>query len=114
VKAVMLAMLMSVTDGDTIKVNINHLPQLFGHNLPVRLAHINTPELRGCDPARAAAAKKFVTDTIPVGNYVNLTNCKRGSFFRVVCDVTYRGKNISQELLKHGLADPYGAKKRCP
>ena len=55
-----------VIDGDTIEVRIDIG---FGATFKtrVRLARINTPELRGEDAARGQAAKKRVQELLPVG-----------------------------------------------
>lgn len=99
-------------DGDTIEVKIDGVHSLFT-KIKIRLQGINTPELKSkkrIDKIRAYKAKRF-TDGILRNNKVTLRNCKQGTFFRIVCDVCYGGKNLSNELLKSKLAIWYKNKK---
>ena len=105
-----LVMFLYAIDGDTIKVNIPYVHALIGQSMPIRLADVDTPELRGCEPEKAIQARDFVTNELMFASKVTLMNCKRGSFFRLVCSVDYDGLDLGTQLLERGLAKPYGQK----
>lgn len=97
-------------DGDTIYVNISNIPPLFGDGIPVRLAGIDTPEIRGkCarEKKLAQKAKNFVVNILANAKQINLINVDRGKYFRIIADVQVDGVSISQALLDNNLAYPY-------
>ena len=105
----------SVIDGDTIKVNIESIHPLLGKRIPVRLAGIDTPEISSTDPhikALALKARAFAGNAIKNGNRILLTNLRRDKYFRILADLTIDGISLSEMLLDAGLARPYhGGKK---
>ena len=108
--------LASVYDGDTFRINLKCSNPLFCQNLPVRVNGIDTAELKTkntCEKDAALKAKAFTTTFLKSGK-IKLTNCKRGKYFRLVCDVEVNGRNLADELIKKGLAYPYdgGTKKK--
>ena len=101
--------------GDTIKVNIKDIPELFGQKISVRVKGIDTAEIRSknkCEKFQAQAAKKIVYMQLSNAKKINLKNCVRGKYFRIVCDVLHDDKNLATELLNKNLAIKYqGGKK---
>lgn len=109
-----------VIDGDTIVVDVNAWPELFGKAVKVRLRGVDTPELRGkCPKEKALAykAKEFVYNKVGSEVRVILTNLSRGTFFRVVADVEVGGVDLGSALIRAGLAREYiyseGRKSWC-
>ena len=108
----------SVYDGDTIKVNANVWPGLTWRG-SIRVRGVDTPEIRGkCEDekARARAAKEFVQSTIaqfPLSDkaywVVTLHNVKLGKFAgRVVADVELPdGTDLAALLIETGHARTY-------
>lgn len=97
-------------DGDTLTVNIPGVPDIFGEAMHVRVAGIDTPEMRGkCDKERqmAEAAKEEVYIIVRDYPQVTLHNMKRGKYFRVVADVETSKGDLATILLDKGLAVPY-------
>lgn len=97
-------------DGDTITVTIPSWPKLIGCEIGVRIAGIDTPELRGSSgdtKEMALKAKKMVTDLCVKANSLFLRNIGRGKYFRIVADVYADNINISNALLDAKLAMPY-------
>jgi len=97
-------------DGDTITVTIPSWPKLVGYEIGVRIAGIDTPELRGSSgetKEKALKAKKMVTDLCTSAELLFLRNITRGKYFRIVADVYADGINISNALLDAKLAIPY-------
>ncbi|CAK4114281.1 unnamed protein product [Aphanomyces euteiches] len=111
----------AVSDGDTFRVR--HVPFFRGagsydgkmtdHTLQIRLAGIDTPELphfgRECQPY-AREAKAWLESAIK-GATVTIQLLRRDQYGRAVCMVTQGTwpftKNLSDELLKVGLAKVY-------
>ena len=105
-----------VIDGDTIVISIPNVPEVFGKKISVRIAGIDTPELRANCPYEkglANRAKERVEGIIMKGRVVSLSNTKRDKYFRLLADVLVDGENVAAALVNEGLAVTYsGGKKR--
>ena len=113
--------LLSVTyvnnfDGDTITVNLpNSIPDVFGHEIPVRIRHIDTPEITGngkCEKEAAQKAKAVVSSLLKNAKRIDLEDVGRDKYFRLLCSVNITTQEdkiiiLSQYLLEHGYAVPY-------
>lgn len=106
----------SVYDGDTFKVSIAQWPAIVGDRINVRVAGVDTPELRGhCDREKQLArkAKAHTVAFLRSGGNVELHNVQRGKYFRIVADVYVNGESLSESLIMAGLGYSYkGGKKR--
>lgn len=99
-------------DGDTITVNIPSWPDIVGKEIDIRVAGIDTPEMKGKGNKKKAIAAKTMVASLCHGRRVILKNVRRGKYFRLVADVYASGKNVGLELIRAGLAKPYaGATK---
>lgn len=103
-------------DGDTITVSIKNIIPLFGEKIPVRVAGIDTAEIRGktdCERKAAIMARDEVARLLKSAKVINLQNPKRDKYFRIVADVEIDGESLSAFLLNKGLAVSYdgGTKK---
>ena len=107
--------IIKVIDGDTIKVNIEHIHPLIGESISVRLAGIDTPEIHSRDPAlreRAQQAKAFTEEALKNADRILLKNMRRGKYFRILAEVHIDGINLTDKLLEAGHGVPYfGGKK---
>lgn len=104
--AILFATIVRVVDGDTIVVNLPCDIDVLCSNVPVRIEHIDTPELRGkCDNEKALAkqAKTLVTEMLPKGTTITIAHPKRDKFYRLLADVP----RVSKALIDNGLARPY-------
>ena len=100
----------SIYDGDTFRANIKGLHSLIGERIGIRVAGIDTPEMRGKCKAEKALAKKAKQQTVSIlraAKTIELRNVKRGKYFRIVADVYADDKNLTAELIKRGLGVPY-------
>lgn len=101
----------SVYDGDTIRVDIDGWPTIIGGDIPIRLAGIDTPELRGADCADEKllgyTARNRLTDLLLGAEHIELRNLGRDPFFRVLAQVWVDGQSASQILRQEGLAHEY-------
>ena len=102
-------------DGDTIRVNIANVHNLLGSNISIRIADIDTPEMKSdnlCERKLAIAARNFTEVNLSTAKRIDLTNCKRGKYFRLVCNVIYDGHNLATKLLDKRLAVKYNGKTK--
>ena len=109
------AKVVKVYDGDSITVAARHgrrgPPTLF----KVRLAGIDSPEMRGGSAAEkeaAVLARDYLAGLILEKN-VTLSNLQKEKYGRVLANVSYRGSDMSAALVAHGHAVAYdgGTKK---
>lgn len=112
---------MSVYDGDTIYVNVESVPDIFGLNVGIRLRGIDTPEVRSTCPTeahrlmerdKAYAAKEYLRERIFTAKRIVILNMSRDRYFRIDADVYIDGVNVNQEMIDKGFAISYdgGAK----
>ncbi len=97
-------------DGDTITVDLKGQHPLFGDNISVRVAGIDTPEIKGkCSQEKELArdAKKIVHKIMSKARNIKLKNVQRGKYFRIVADVQADKKDVADILIKKGLAVRY-------
>ncbi len=101
-------------DGDTYTFDLGEtLPDFFRY-VPVRLYGIDTPEMKVAVQREAATkARDFAGSEIKNAQQVNLINCKKDKYFRILCKIEYDGKDLTEELLKRKMGYPYygGTKK---
>jgi len=94
-----------VYDGDTFFVNIKYVNKLLGKRIGIRINGIDTPELRTkdqCEKTRGIAAKLYLKMKLDNAKKILLKGCKRGKYFRLVCDVIVDGENIGDLLVEKG------------
>ncbi|MFI4912084.1 MAG: thermonuclease family protein [Sedimentisphaeraceae bacterium JB056] len=102
--------IISVYDGDTFRCNIDGLPDIIGKNISIRIRGIDTPEMKDKNPyiqARAIDAREFAKRKLLSAETVELKNIDRGKYFRILADVYVDKENLSEMMLKAGLANPY-------
>lgn len=102
-------------DGDTCAVSLADLPPLFGDHITVRLAGIDTPEMKGtCEEEKALArqAQALTQKLMVQAAGIDLLEPKRDKYFRILAKVMADGHEVAQELVKAGLARPYDGGKK--
>jgi len=113
---VKVSKVISVYDGDTLRINIDSYPDIVGKNIRIRIKDIDAPEIRGrCQKEidLAILARDFLRSAIDKSNQIELRNIERGKYFRIVGELYIDGENISSNLIKKKLAYYYnGGKKR--
>ena len=100
----------SVYDGDTFKINLNCSLAVYCEKVPVRVRGVDTPEIKGKterEKKLAQKAKEF-TKKFLAQEPVNLSDCSRDKYFRLLCDVKNgQGKDLAHELIKNDLGYSY-------
>lgn len=105
----------SIYDGDTFRANLDGFPDLIGHRIGIRVAGVDTPEIKGkCKKEKLLArkAKQFAVIMLRSGNQIKLKNLKRGKYFRIVADVYIDGVSLADELIRVGLGVVYNGGKK--
>lgn len=105
----------SVYDGDTFKINLNCSVAVYCEKVPVRVRHVDCPEIKGktAKEKKLAQKAKAFTKKFLSQSPVSLSNCGRDKYFRLLCDVTNgQGENLADELIRANLGYAYeGGKK---
>jgi endonuclease YncB( thermonuclease family) len=97
-------------DGDTIKVNIKGVHPLIGKRINIRVKGIDTPEIKTkdkCEKTKARSARKLVNNLLRNAKKIEIKAVERDKYFRILGDVYYDGKLLSNVLLKNGLGYKY-------
>lgn len=106
---------LSVYDGDTFRANINSLSPILGKNIAIRLANIDTPEIKDkCASTRVKAiqARDFLRHKIKMAEHIEIRNTMRGKYFRIVGTLFLDGVDIGQKMIQLKLAKPYKGKRK--
>ena len=103
-------------DGDTITVEIPDVHPLLGHRMPIRIKGIDTPEMiskKACEKVMAGKAKEYVSKRLTVATKIDIVECEREKYSRLLCRVVVDGADLGDELLANKLAVIYdgGTKK---
>lgn len=104
-----------VYDGDTFYAGINDWPPIIGDYIGIRVAGIDTPEMRDKRPRiknLARKARALADSALTNAQKVELRAIRRGKYFRIVADVYCDGHSLAALLLAAGLAHPYSGGKK--
>jgi len=104
------AVVRSIYDGDTIRVDLDLGFGIWLHDQALRLTEIDTPEIRGVERPDGLRAKAFVEDMIPPGTEVIVRTFKdrTGKYGRWLAEVWRGVVCVNAALMAAGLAVPYG------
>lgn len=103
----------SVYDGDTIKVNIEGIHRYFGEKIGVRVSNIDSAEKWGkapCEREMAELARRYVVHRISLAqdiSRIELRKAKRDKYFRINAELWVNGRSIGNALVKNNLAVAY-------
>ncbi len=70
----------------------------------LRLARIDTPELRGAEKEEGKRVQKLVTEKFPPDTIIRVDSKKRDSYGRFIAELYYEDKSINQWLIDSGNA----------
>jgi len=100
----------SVYDGDTFRAAFDGPSPMAGRNVSIRVADIDTPEIKGhCSEEihLARKARDLTASLLKAGSAVELKNLRRGYYGRIVAEVWIDGESLGASLLGRGLARQY-------
>lgn len=105
------AKVVRVVDGDTIDVSVD-LGFGVWKKERLRLARIDTPEVRGKEKEAGLAAKAFVETAMSDQDMIIIkTSKQKGKFGRYIAEIEVLAEeeweNLNDMLLKEGYAKPY-------
>ena len=109
--------IVEVYDGDTFKIDLPSQHPLFGDVISVRVAGIDTPELKGSsDEVKALAykAKNRTQELLSDAKTIELKNPQRDKYFRVLAEVWIDGDSLGEKLKSDGLAKDYDGEGARP
>ena len=112
---VKISKVISVYDGDTLRVNIDSFPDIVGKNIRIRIKGIDAPEIKGkCQKEidLAVMARDYLRNAINKSNQIELRNIERGKYFRIVGELYIDGQNISNNLIEKKLAYYYNVGRK--
>ncbi len=105
---------LSVYDGDTLTVQVS-LGRHLRDRWTLRLARIDTPEMRDADPevrAKAYAARDYLRGRLDAamstGSEVIIHSVKLEKYGRALCELYIDDTNVNDEMLALGLGVIYG------
>ena len=103
------AVVRSIYDGDTIRVDLDLGLGTWIHNQPLRLHGIDAPEVRGAERERGTVSRDWLQRRIPPGTRIIVQTLKdvRGKYGRYVAVVWHDGVDLNSELVAEGLAEAY-------
>lgn len=110
------ANVVDVYDGDTFKVQLPGLLDVFGRNLSVRIKGIDAPELRSsCTSAlekdiekyKAGQSRQYLIDKLNAAKWVELHELERDKYFRLLATVYIDGEHFGEASIRDGHAIAY-------
>lgn len=109
------ATVVRVIDGDSVVLDVHVWPGLT-QQINLRLAGINTPELRTkveCEKKAAEKVKAFVEGALQTGLVVTVADVELGKFAgRALGRIEVHGHDLSRHLVHRGYAREYDGGKR--
>lgn len=107
--------IIKVRDGDTFIIDIPNIPDVFGKNIAVRIRGIDTPELNDSrEEIRKISiqAKEELERLLLNAKEITLYNLGRDKYFRLLASVKVDNVDVSEYLIKKGLAKKYNGGKK--
>lgn len=103
--------LVAVYDGDTFTVNLPSCHPILREHIRVRVAGIDTPELRGshlspCQRRAALAAKAHTERLLRSARSITLVNPRRDKYFRILADVLLLIPSPGRDTAPHDALAP--------
>ncbi|NKB64566.1 MAG: nuclease [Gammaproteobacteria bacterium] len=104
-----------VYDGDTITVDIDLGLDAWHHSMQIRLAEIDTPEVRGANKVQGIKVRDIVRELI-LGEKIYLHTTEKGKYGRylgkVYCKIDGEETCLNDWLVENGYAEYYSGRRR--
>lgn len=103
------AVVRSVYDGDTIRVDVDLGMDIWQHDISLRLYGINAPEVRGDERPQGLVSRDWLRDQLPVGTeiVVETIKDKKGKYGRYLAVLWLEGVDLNRKMVDEGLANDY-------
>ena len=115
-RSVKVTAIRSVYDGDTFRADVDGLDWPDAKGAPIRVAGIDTPEIKGAcasEIERAIDARNETRALLGGARRIELTNLRYGYYGRIIADVWIDGVSLGTELIRRGHARVYGSGPRA-
>ncbi len=105
------AIIRSVYDGDTCRADIDLGLKMWMHNEPLRLARINTPEVRGAEREEGLKSRDYLRELIDGKEvFIATIKDKKGKYGRYIADIWLEQEdgnwiNVNDNLVENGYAE---------
>ncbi len=102
-------------DGEACTFTIPSVHPLFGEKISVRIAGLDTPEIKGkCQKEMTLAmqARDLVRGILEKAQHIDLLEAERGKYFRIVARVVADGKGYRTNADHRGIAVEYDEGKK--
>jgi endonuclease YncB( thermonuclease family) len=102
-------------DGDTCTFTLPGVPAALGERVKVRIANIDTPEIKARCPAEergAIAAREAIVDLLRHAARIDLVLLGRDRYRRILARVLADGRDVGELLIARGLARPWEGHRR--
>lgn len=103
------AIVRSVYDGDTIRVDIDLGFNTWIHNESIRLYGINAPEIRGEERPLGLVSRDWLRQQLPAGAEIKIKTIKdkEEKYGRYLGVIYLNDVNLNEMMVANGLAKPY-------
>jgi micrococcal nuclease len=103
------AIVRSIYDADTIRVDCDLGFNIWSRNEPLRLYGIDAPELRGETLMEARKSRDWLIQQIPIGTKIVIKTYRdrKEKYGRYLATIYVNGRNLNEELVANGFAVPY-------
>lgn len=100
------AVVRSIYDADTIRLDIDLGCNVWLHNEPIRLMGINAPEIRGAERPEGLKSKAWLEERIQPGDKIVIQTVKdrTGKYGRYLAWIYVDGVNINDLMVSEGYA----------
>ena len=104
------ARVVSIYDGDSIRVDIDYGFSQWGMNTPLRLAGIDAPEIRGVERPDGLTSRDWLVSQIPPGTWIVLKTIrdrteKYGRYLALI--QMPDGSILNETMVAEGFAEAY-------
>lgn len=96
--------LVKLHDGDTFFINLTGIKDFIGKRLGVRVKGIDTAEL---NTQEGKIVRDYARNMFESASKIDIYNCTKGKYFRIVCDVRVDNINYGDHLIKTNRAKAY-------
>ena len=107
--------IVEVTDGDTVKVNIDVGFNTWINNVVIRLLGVDTPESRtrnATEKIFGTASKEYIKKMLPEGSKQVVTTTIDDKYGRVLGDFIIDSKSLCEIIIKEGYGVPYNGQSK--
>lgn len=109
--------ILRVVDGDTFVISAPFIPKPLKQQIPLRLVGVDTPNIKrwaNCDSEAKLGqeAKNYVQKLFETSKKQEIKFLSMDKYNRILGEVYFDGKNVSELLIEKGLGRKYAGEKK--